>query len=125
MGLAKKIVKQAKNGGANAVKFQAYKADTLVVKSAKAYWDTSKEKISSQHELFKKHEGFWENEMKELKLFCDETGIDFICTPFDEESANFLNKIVSTRYLLQILQINLLLKRFQSSKNPSSCQQVR
>ena len=46
MGLAKKIVKQAKNGGANAVKFQAYKANTLVVKSAKAYWDTSKEKIT-------------------------------------------------------------------------------
>ena len=92
--LAKQLIKQAKRGGASAVKFQAYKADTLVVKSAKAYWDTSKEKISSQHELFKKHEGFWETEMIKLKLFCDEINIDFICTPFDEESAVFLNKIV-------------------------------
>ena len=34
--LAKQLIKQAKRGGASAVKFQAYKADTLVVKSAKA-----------------------------------------------------------------------------------------
>ena len=57
----KPIIKQielAKKGGADAVKFQSYKADTLASKYSPSYWDTSKEKTRSQYELFKKHEYF-------------------------------------------------------------------
>ena len=62
MKTAKKIIDQAKEGGANAVKFQSYKAETLASKNSPAYWDMSKEPTTSQFELFKKHDSFWKDE---------------------------------------------------------------
>ena len=94
MGLAKFLIKEAKEGGANAVKFQTYRADTIASKNSPAYWDTSKEPTTSQHELFSKHEGFWELEMVELSEYCKSIDIEFMSTPFDKESAIFLNKIM-------------------------------
>ena len=44
--------------GANCVKFQMYKADELAIADSPAYWDTSKEKIKSQHSLFSKFDSF-------------------------------------------------------------------
>ena len=61
MRTAKKLIEQAKFGGADAIKFQTYKASTLAVKNSPAYWDTSKEKTKSQFELFSKHDKFWKN----------------------------------------------------------------
>lgn len=94
MKLAKRLVDEAKEGGADAVKFQTYKADTIASKDSPAYWDTTKEPTKSQHELFQKHQGFWKDEMQELKNYCDEVGIEFMSTPFDVESATFLNEMM-------------------------------
>ena len=49
MNLAMRLIDEAKEGGANAIKFQTYKADTLVSKNSPAYWDLSKEPIESQY----------------------------------------------------------------------------
>jgi len=94
MQLAKRLVDEAKEGGADAVKFQSYKAETLASKDSPSYWDTSKEPTTSQYELFKKHDSFWIEEMQELKNYCDEVGIEFMSTPFDIESADFLNDMM-------------------------------
>ena len=94
MELAKRLVDEAKEGGADAVKFQTYKADTIASKNSPAYWDTTKEPTLSQHELFTKHQGFWYDEMKELKEYCDAVDIEFMSTPFDVESATFLNDMM-------------------------------
>lgn len=94
MELAKRLVDEAKEGGADAVKFQTYKADTIASKNSPAYWDTTKEPTLSQHELFTKHQGFWFEEMQELKNYCDNVGIEFMSTPFDMESATFLNDMM-------------------------------
>ena len=94
MKTAKEIINDAKEGGANAVKFQTYKAEKLASKNSPAYWDTKKETTKSQFELFKKHDSFWEREMFELKRYCDSIDIEFMSTPFDIESANFLNKMM-------------------------------
>ncbi len=91
---AKRLVEEAKEGGADAVKFQSYKAETLASKHSPAYWDTTKEPTKSQFELFKKHDSFWKNEMQELKEYCDLIDIEFMSTPFDFESANFLNPMM-------------------------------
>ena len=37
---AKKMILMAKKGGADAVKFQTYKAELLASKKSPAYWDT-------------------------------------------------------------------------------------
>lgn len=94
MDLAKRLVDEAKEGGADAVKFQTYKADTIASKNSPAYWDTTKETTKSQHELFMKHQGFWIDEMQELKNYCDKIDIEFLSTPFDIESATFLNEMM-------------------------------
>ena len=94
MKLAKCLVDEAKEGGADAVKFQSYKAETLASKDSPSYWDTDEEPTTSQYELFKKHDSFWKPEMQELKDYCDEVGIEFMSTPFDIESANFLNDMM-------------------------------
>jgi len=94
MELAKRLVDEAKEGGADAVKFQTYKADTIASKNSPAYWDLNEEPTKSQHELFMKHQGFWIDEMQELKKYCDSVNIEFMSTPFDIESATFLNEIM-------------------------------
>lgn len=94
MDLAKRLIEEAKDGGADAIKFQTYKAHTLASKNSPAYWDTSKEPTKSQFELFSKHDKFWKKEMVALKEYCDQIGIEFLSTPFDIESAKFLNEIM-------------------------------
>jgi len=94
MDAAKQMIAQAKEGGAHAVKFQSYKAETLAVKLSPSYWDTSKEASENQYELFKKYDKFAEKEYVELKKFCEMAKIVFMSTPFDFESVDYLNSLV-------------------------------
>lgn len=94
MDTAKRLVDEAKEGGADAIKFQTYKADLIAATKSPAYWDTKKEPTRSQHELFSKHDKFWKSEMEELKVYCDKVGIEFMSTPFDTQSATFLNDLM-------------------------------
>lgn len=94
INVAKEMIKKAAEAGADAIKFQTYKAEKLASKNSPAYWDQTKEKSNSQYELFKKYDFFWEEEYIVLADYCKECGIDFMSTPFDSESAEFLNKIM-------------------------------
>ncbi|MDE5833534.1 MAG: N-acetylneuraminate synthase family protein [Desulfovibrio sp.] len=94
MEIAKRLIDEALEGGADAIKFQTYKAGTLASKDSPAYWDTTKEPTKSQYELFLKHDSFWKNEFEELKKYCDKAGITFLSTPFDTASAIFLNDLM-------------------------------
>ena len=94
MATAKRLVRDAKEGGADAVKFQSYKAETLASKDSPSYWDVEKEPTTSQYKLFKKYDSFWVDEMNELKGYCDSLGVEFMSTPFDLESADFLNSMM-------------------------------
>lgn len=94
MELAKRLIDEAAEGGAHAIKFQTYRADTIASKDSPYYWDLTKEPTRSQHELFKKYDKFWKKEYEALKLHCDKAGIEFMSTPFDAESAHFLNDLM-------------------------------
>lgn len=94
MEIARRLIDEAAEGGADAIKFQTYKAETLASKDSPAYWDTTKEPTQSQYELFKRHDSFWKNEFEALKKHCDSAGIAFLSTPFDTESATFLNDLM-------------------------------
>lgn len=91
---AKRLIELAKEGGADAAKFQSYKADTLASKHSPSYWDTSKEPTTSQHELFKKYDSFGAEEFTQLAEHCRLIGIDFLSTPFDDASIEFLDPLV-------------------------------
>ena len=94
MDIAKRLIDEAKDGGADAIKFQTYRAETIASKDSPAYWDTSMEPTRSQFELFKKYDKFWKSEFEQLKRYCDDVGIEFMSTPFDVESATFLNDLM-------------------------------
>jgi N-acetylneuraminate synthase len=91
---AKRLIELAAEGGADAAKFQSYTADTLASRDSPAYWDMTKEPTSSQHELFDKYSSFGEGEYVELAEHCGSFGIDFLCTPFDDWSVEFLEPLV-------------------------------
>ncbi len=91
---AKKLIYEAKEGGADAAKFQSYKASTLASKNSPSYWDTNKEKTKSQYELFKKFDSFNEKEYVALAEFCNSIDISFLSTPFDNESIDYLYPLV-------------------------------
>lgn len=92
--IAKRLIQESKEGGADAIKFQTYRAETIASRNSPSYWDLDKEPTNSQYELFKKYDKFWKNEFETLKKHCDEVGIEFISTPFDVESAAFLNDLM-------------------------------
>ena len=92
---ARKLIDLAKEGGANAAKFQTYKANTLASKNSPSYWDTKKERTKSQYELFSKYDSFGEKEYYSLYLHCKENDIEFISTPFDHYSVDYLDQYMS------------------------------
>jgi sialic acid synthase SpsE len=91
---AKALVDAAHRGGADAVKFQTYKADTLAMRDSPAYWDTSKEPTASQHELFAKYDALGADDYADLARYCEAVGIDFVSTPFDLQAVDDLAPLV-------------------------------
>lgn len=95
LAAAKKYVLEAHKAGVDAVKFQSYKADTIVSKNSPAYWDTTLEPTKTQHKLFQKFDGFGESEYKELCNFCNTLGVEFMSTPFDFQSVDYLDELLN------------------------------
>lgn len=91
---AKELIELSKEGGAQAAKFQSYKAEKIASKNSPSYWDLSKEPTTSQFELFKKYDSFGEKEYLELHDHCKKVGIDFLSTPFDAGAVEFLNPLM-------------------------------
>ena len=94
LSTAYRLIDEAKEGGADAIKFQTYRAETLASKNSPAYWDVNHEPTLSQYQLFSKYDKFWSKEFEKLKIRCDEIELEFLSTPFDKESADFLNELM-------------------------------
>ena len=119
LSLAKKMIDQASQGGAHAVKFQSYKADKIASKNSPSYWDTREEKSTSQYSLFKKYDKFEMDDFKKLKKYCDKKKIDFLSTPFDNEIVDKLNPLVPLFKIASADITNLpLLKKIAKTKKP-------
>jgi N,N'-diacetyllegionaminate synthase len=94
LDLAKKLVDVAVEAGADAIKFQTFKARNLVSKNApKAeYQKQGTENNESQFQMLQKLE-LDLNAHKELLEYCEQKGIQFLSTPFDQESVDLLIKL--------------------------------
>lgn len=92
LNLAFKLVDAAVEAGADAVKFQTFKAENLVVKSAQkaAYQRVTTNVKESQFQMLKKLELTKEMHFQLVK-YCKNKNIDFMSTPFDIESLSFLS----------------------------------
>ena len=91
--LACKLVDAAKEAGVDCIKFQTFKSENLVSRSAKkAEYQKRTTGDSSQQDMLKKLELSFDDFIK-LKDYCKESGITFLSTPFDFDSIDFLNSI--------------------------------
>ena len=97
--LAKELIDIAVKSGVDAVKFQTFKAELIVSKSAdKAEYQKSTTDINeTQYEMLKSLE-LTEQMHETLVNYCKLKNIDFLSTPFDFPSIYMLNKLGMTKY---------------------------
>lgn len=94
LDIAKELALKAKECGADIVKFQTAKLESLVSGSAKMaeYQKQNVGKEMSQQEMLKKLLLSYDDFI-ELADYCKKIGIKFLSTPFDLESIDFLDKL--------------------------------
>lgn len=92
--MAVRLIKAAKECGADAVKFQAYTPETLTINVKNKYFMIKHPKWGGQtlFELYKKAYMPW-NWFKKLKKISDDLGIIFFATAFDKTSVDLLEEI--------------------------------
>lgn len=92
--LAKKLIDVACDAHADAVKFQTFKAEKLVSKSAQKaeYQKQTSDANESQYEMIKKLE-LDEEAHHVLMEYCQAKNILFLSTPFDRESIELLDNL--------------------------------
>jgi N,N'-diacetyllegionaminate synthase len=91
VGEARKLIDAAAEAGADAVKFQSFRVDRLLVSSRDRYAQQT-DGEESTYQMLRRYELSWEDQEK-LKRHADERGVLFMSTPFDEESADFLDSL--------------------------------
>ena len=121
INLAKKLIKCAKDNGADAAKLQTYTADTMTIQSNKKY--------------FKIKNGLWKgydlwnlyNEAhtplewnKKLFDYGKKLGITIFSTPYDETAVNLLEKLKCPMYKVASFEMTdlLLIKKISQTKKP-------
>jgi len=93
INIARELIDIASDAQVNAVKFQSFKTEHLILKNVeRAPYQKKNEGMESQFEMLKQLEISNENNY-ELKEYCDEKGILFLTTPFDEVSLDGLDMI--------------------------------
>ena len=89
--IAKDMMRKAKSCGADAVKFQNFEPDEMILKNVEKVGYQAKQtgKEETQYEMLKKLTLTY-GEFSKLKSYARKISIDFISTPFDDKSLNFL-----------------------------------
>ena len=91
LDLALKLCNAAKDAGVDAVKFQTWKTENIVTASARqaAYQTANTGKEESQYDMLKNLELSYDH-FRCIQDYCKKIGIDFLSTPDEEESLQFL-----------------------------------
>lgn len=115
------IIKVAREAGADCVKIQTYTADTMT--------------IDCHNEEFKLNGGLWDGKYlydlykeaytpwewtKDIKRITEENGMDFLSTPFDFSSVDFLESVGLEFYKVASMEINdiPLIKKIALTNKP-------
>ena len=94
INMAKKLIDVAAAAGADAVKFQAFRTENLILKNVEKaeYQKVTTGSVESQYEMLKKLE-LSKHHYTQLKAYCNQKGIIFLITPFDEGSLQELEEV--------------------------------
>lgn len=94
MSLARRLTDEAVAAGVDAVKFQTYVTEELVVADAPKtdYQVETTGEATSQFEMLKQLE-LSASDHAELKKYCEEKGVDYLCTPYDLHSVRALHEM--------------------------------
>ena len=97
--LAKKMIDVAKTTNVDAIKFQTFIAENLLLKSTPkaTYQEKSTDPNEGFYNMLKKYE-FSKKQFHELKNYCDEKGLIFLSTPFDSTSLQWLEQLDISAY---------------------------
>ncbi len=117
---AKKLIKAAKEAGANAVKFQKRNLEASYQKNILDNPQLSDQSLNYLVPILKETE-FGEQEYRELKKYAAENNIILFVTPFDEPSVDFVSRILAPS-LYKVASADLvnlpLLERLVKEKKP-------
>jgi len=91
--LGKSLIREAKAAGADAIKFQSYKAGKISTRTAPRYWVEPDDPDGSQYDTFAKLDSFGAEEHEELFRYAKE--LDLLCfsAPFDDEAVDMLEEL--------------------------------
>ena len=82
---AKKIIHECKKAGADAIKFQMWRAEDLYNTSNPNWKNIKKSELTFE-------------QVKKIKGFADQIGIEFFCSVFYPEAVNFLETLKVKKY---------------------------
>ncbi len=88
INIAKKMIDEAKDCGADAIKFQTFKAQHLVAKNTPIFWKMPG--VKTQFEFYKRIDRFNKKDYQTLFNYSRKKGITCFSTPFDCQSATML-----------------------------------
>ena len=121
INLAKKLIKCAKDNGADAAKLQTYTADTMTIQSNKKYFKI-KNGLYKGYDLWNLYNEAhtpleWH---KKLFDYGKKLGITIFSTPYDETAVNLLEKLKCPMYKVASFEMTdlLLIKRISQTKKP-------
>lgn len=115
---ALEIVREAAKAGADCVKIQTYTADTMTIDCDNEYfqihgglWDGYK-----LYDLYKEAGTPWEWQAR-IKQECENCGVDFLSTPFDNTAVDFLEEIGCEAYKIASFElVDIPLIEYAASK---------
>jgi sialic acid synthase SpsE len=91
--LAKKLIDVAVLAGADAVKFQKRTVSKLAVKATLDASDDRFPEFGKTYREIREHLEFNMAQYKEIKRYTEDRGLDFLCTAFDTDAADFLEEL--------------------------------
>lgn len=116
---AKEIIHAAKESGADCIKIQTYTADTMTIDCNNKYFNIENGtwKGENLYKLYQKAYTPWEWQA-ELKEEAKKADIDFLSTPFDKTSVDFLEEIGVEFYKIASFElVDIPLIKYVASKN--------
>ncbi len=116
---ALKLINHASKAGFDAVKFQTFDLETMLLPNTKLAIYQKKTNFSNMKEMLKKY-SLSKKKFIKIKNYCKKKKIIFLSTPFDINSAKFLNKLNVPLFKISSGDLDnfLLLREIKSYKKP-------